>query len=112
MGLQTNVWLLFIVLGQVPQLVAIETLDFSNISQLLFTIILLSLGGFLSHFLFWLLFGPLAICVALLILTFVVSCVTNEVLAFLCMESSSMHSTTFIISWHVAGTSLLCKMVL
>jgi hypothetical protein len=47
-----------------------------------------------------------------LIFTFMVSCVTNGIFAFLCMESFYMHSTTFIISWHIARTSFLCKMVL
>ncbi len=70
----------------------------------------LSLGGFLSHFFFWPLFGPFAVCITLLMFTLIVSCETCGVPTFLCMESTSMHFVTFIISWHVARTSLLYKM--
>jgi hypothetical protein len=42
----------------------------------------------------------------------VVSCEISGIPTFLCMESSSMHFATFIISWQVAGTSLFYKMAL
>ncbi len=47
--------------------------------------VLLSLGGFLSHILFWPLFGPLAICIVFPILILIVSCKTCNVPTFLCM---------------------------
>ncbi len=61
--------------NKVTQLLAIEALDFGNVPRNFFSIeVLLSLGGFLSHFLFWPFFGPFVIYAALPIFTFVVSC--------------------------------------
>ncbi len=101
----------FAILGKVTQLLVVEAPDLGNILQLFFYAeVPLSLGGFLLHFPYWPLFGPLAIYTMLPILTFVVSCETCDIPTFLFMESFSKHSTTFIISWQVVGTSFHCRM--
>jgi hypothetical protein len=63
-----------------------------------FTKVPLSLGGFLSHFLFYPFFRPFAVYGMFIILALVVSGEASGILAFLCMESFYMHSTTFVIS--------------
>lgn len=73
---------LFVVLGKVSQLLVVETLNFVTSYNFFFAIIPLFLGGFLSHFLFWPLIGQLTTCATLIIFTFMVSCETRGVLAF------------------------------
>jgi hypothetical protein len=89
----------------VTQLLVVETSHFGNISQLLFHWGLFVLRWVLIPFPF---FGPLVVYIMFPIIMFIVSCKTCGVLTFLCMDSSSMHSATFIISRQVARFAKWC----